>query len=193
MKFIFFLFTFTASPAVLAAQMQGFGASYYQDVLPDSYYDTNISLVPEVTVGDRLYAMESSRLSDIAKTAGVMVNKDDRASWLCLASQDISYWFISDNEMGHGDLTAIAIARTRQHKECSSFKGKLSVSVRGILLPEASREKILSSFSHKPTGDIIQYCHDTRRDGEFTQMNCLQYFLEGNHVKGLLISQLTSS
>ncbi|MGK3141655.1 hypothetical protein [Pantoea sp. C2G6] len=192
MRYILLAFSVTSSVA-MAAQMESFGANYYQDDSSIINYDTNKNLVPDVIVGDHAYSMEFSSLTDIAKTAGVIVNHDDQTSWLCLTSKGINYWFISDNEMGQGDLTSIAIARTAQPKSCSSYNGDLSVTVKKIPLLNASLETLSSLFSHKPNGNTVQYCNNTKNYGNFTQMNCLQYFFKKNNVKGVIINQITSN
>lgn len=192
MKYLLFALCVTSCVAT-ATQMKGFGASYYQDDLSIPDYDTHKSLVPSIIVGDNIYTMELSRLTDMAKTTGVTVNQDNHASWLCLASEGVNYWFISDNEMGHGDLTSIAIARTEQQGNCSPYKGHLSITIKGTPLLDASFEKISSIFLNKPDGNIVQYCTKTKNYGDFTQMNCLQYFFENKSIKGVIISQITSN
>lgn len=181
------------SPAVMAAQMTGFGASYYDDKSSVTYHDTRKELVPEVIIGDRLFAMEFSRLEDIAKQTGAVVNHDNQASWFCLTSRNVNFWFISDNEMGQGDLTTIAIASEGTKKECSEYQGYLNVSVTGIPLLNASSDTLFSMFSSKPEGKINQYCNNSRRYGGFTQLNCLQYYRENSTIKGVMISQVTAS
>lgn len=192
MKYLLFALCVTSCVAT-ATQMEGFGASYYQDDSSISDYDTHKSLVPSIIVGDNVYTMELSRLTDMAKTTGVTVNQDNHASWLCLASEGVNYWFISDNEMGHGDLTSIAIARTEQQGNCSPYKGHLSITIKGTPLLDASFEKISSIFLNKPDGNIVQYCTNTKNYGDFTQMNSLQYFFENKSIKGVIISQVTSN
>lgn len=181
------------SPVVMATHMAGFGANYYDEESSVTYYNTHKDLVPEVIIGDRIFAMEMSRLVDIAKQTGVVVNRDGFASWLCLTSENITYWFISDNEMGQGDLTAIAIAREGKQKGCSAYKSYLNVFVKGIPLLGASTDTLFAAFSSKPKGKITQYCNDSRRYGDFTQSNCLQYYREKGIIKGVIISQITAS
>ncbi|WP_223812707.1 MULTISPECIES: hypothetical protein [unclassified Pantoea] len=192
MKYLLFALCVTSCVAT-ATQMEGFGASYYQDDLSIPDYDPHKSLVPDIIVGDNIYTMELSRLTDMAKTTGVTVNQDNHASWLCLASEGVNYWFISDNEMGHGDLTSIAIARAEQQGNCSPYKGHLSITIKGTPLLDASFEKISSIFLNKSDGNIVQYCTNTKNYGDFTQMNCLQYFFENKSIKGVIISQITSN
>lgn len=192
MKYVPLGLALVFSPVTVATQMEGLGAKYYDDVSVINHV-SNKGLVPEVIIGDRLFIMEFSWLKDIAKTTGAVVNQSDEASWLCLVSKDITYWFISDNEMGHGDLTAIAIARNGRQKGCSSYMGYLRVSIKGIPLLNASTEDLKSKFSHEPVSDIMKYCIDTQSYGNFTQSNCLQYYFENKTVKGVLISQVTAS
>lgn len=177
----------------MATQMEGFGANYYQDDSSIPSYDTSKSLVPNVIVGDNVYTMEFSNLINIAKTTGVTVNQGNQASWLCLASKGVNYWFISDNEMGQGDLTSIAIAKAEQQGNCSPYKGGLSITIKGTPLLDASFENISSIFLNKPNGNIVQYCTNTKNYGNFTQMNCLQYFFENKSIKGVIINQITSN
>ncbi|QKJ87637.1 hypothetical protein PMPD1_2698 [Paramixta manurensis] len=181
------------SSVAMATQMEGFGANYYQDDSSIPNYNTNKNLAPDVIVGDDVYAMEFSSLTDIAKTAGVTVNQGNQASWLCLTSKGVNYWFISDNEMGQGDLTSIAIAKAEPQENCTPYKSDLSVTVKGIPLQGASLKNFSSIFLNKPNGNTVQYCTNTKNYGDFTQMNCLQFFFENRNIKGVIINQITSN
>lgn len=192
MKYFLLALSITSSVA-MATQMEGFGTNYYQDDSSIPNYDTNKNLEPDIIVGGNVYVMEFSRLADIAKTAGVMVNHDNQTSWLCLHSKGINYWFISNNEMGQGDLTSIAIARAVQPKNCSSYSGDLSVTVKNIPLISASLENLSSVFTHKPNSNTVQYCTNTQKYGDFTQMNCIQYFFKNKNINGVFVSQVTSN
>lgn len=181
--------------AAMATQMEGFGANYYQHDSSIPAYDTSKNLMPEVIVGNNTYVMEFSSLADIAKNAGVPVNHGDGALWLCLASKGTNYWFISDNEMGQGDLTSVALAKSARQKSCVPYNGDLSVTVKGISLLSASLENLSSIFQNNPDpgGNTVQYCTNTSSYGSFTQMNCVQYFFENKNIKGVIISQITSN
>lgn len=181
------------SNACFAARMQGFGAKYY-DEDTENYldeHDTTKSLIPDVIIGRDSYVMESSTLDDIAKHTGITVNKDDQASWICLKSEDVNYWFISDNEMGQGDLTAIGISAGNSN--CKAFKDRLVVSINDVPLLNASKEKVFSFFSSRPKKDIVMYCNDTKVSDEYIQGNCIQYYLKGEVIQGIFISQITTS
>lgn len=193
MKYIAVALAVMASPAAMAMQMQGFGANYYQDDASVPEYDTNKDLSPHVIIGDNMFVMEYSTLADIAKVADLTVNKGDQASWLCLSSKGVSYWFISDNEMGQGDLTSIAIARDERAKGCYSYSGDLSVTVKGVPLLNMTLKNIRPTFSNTSDTNIIRYCNNTRTYGDFTQVNCLQYNFKDKNVEGVIISQITSS
>lgn len=193
MKSLLIIFVAVFSSVLMAKPMTGFGANYYNEESSVIYYSTHKDLVPKVVIGDRLFLFEVSCLTDIAKQTGAVVNRDDFASWLCLTSENITYWFISDNEMGQGDLTAIAIAREEKQKGCSAYKRYLNVSVKGIPLLGASTDTLFATFSSKPEGKITQYCNDSRHYGDFTQSNCLQYYREKGITKGVIISQITAS
>ncbi|WP_261640637.1 hypothetical protein [Erwinia mallotivora] len=193
MKYIAIALAVIASPAAMSMQMEGFGANYYQDDASVPEYDTNKDLSPLVIVGDNIFVMEYSTLADIAKTADVTVNKGEQASWLCLNSKDVNYWFISDNEMGQGDLTSVAVARDGRVKGCYSYSGDLSVTINRVPLLYMTLKNITSTFSNTSDTNIIRYCNDTRIYGDFTQMNCLQHNLKDKNVEGVIISQITSN
>ncbi len=181
------------SPVAIATQMEGFGSHYYLEDSSVTDIETRKGLVPDVIVGGNSLIMEFSRLEDIAKIANTMVNQDDLASWLCLSARGQDYWFISDNEMGKGDLTSIAISKAEQQKTCVNYSGDLSVSIQGIPLLNASLENISSTFSDKTDRGVIQYCTDKKTDSDYTQMNCLKYYLKDKTVSGVIISQITSN
>jgi hypothetical protein len=193
MKNIALALAVMASPAAMSMQMEGFGANYYQDDASVPEYNTNKDLSPHVIVGDNVFVMEYSPLADIAKTTDVTINKGDQASWLCLNSKGVNYWFISDNEMGQGNLTSIAVARNERTKGCYSYSDDLSVTIKGIPLLNMTLKNISSSFSDASDAKVFRYCNDTKIYGDFTQMNCLQYNLKDKNVEGVIISQITTN
>ncbi len=192
MKNIAFALAVMASPAAMSMQMEGFGANYYQDDASVPEYKTNKELSPHVIVGDNMFVMEYSTLADIAKTTDVTINRGDQASWLCLNSKGVNYWFISDNEMGQGDLTSIAVARNERAKGCYSYSGDLNVTIKRIPLLNMTFKNMSSLFSNTSDAKVFRYCNDTKIYGDFTQMNCLQYNLRDKNVEGVIISQITS-
>lgn len=192
MKYIAVVLAVMASPAAMSVQMEGFGANYYLDDSSVHEYDTHRVISPRVIVGDRMFVMEYSMLTDIAETTDVTVNKGEQASWFCLSSEGVNYWFISDNEMGQGDLTSIAIDRNQRAKGCDSYSGYLNVTISGLPLLNMTRQKIQSIFPVDSGENIIKYCNDTRVYGDFTQMNCLQYNFKAKKLEGVIMSQVTS-
>lgn len=89
-----------------AAQMSGFAASYYLDDGTTPEEPTKVPLYPTISIGKKNIQIEMSLLSD---TTSAPVEKDSSAHWICLHDDDgTNYWFISDNEMGAGLLTALA-------------------------------------------------------------------------------------
>lgn len=193
MRYIAIALAVIVSPTAMSMQMEGFGANYYQDDASVPEYDTNKDLSPLVIVGDNIFVMEYSTLADIAKTTDVAVNKGEQASWLCLNSKGVNYWFISDNEMGQGDLTSIVIARNGRAKGCYSYSGDLSVTINKTPLLDMTLGNIISTFSNTSDTNAIRYCNDTKSYGEFTQVNCLQYNIKDKNLEGVIISQITSN
>lgn len=174
-----------------AAQMTGFGARYYDDIT-ETYSDnheTDKNLTPIIVVGSAEYKFEDSTVESIAKNVGVKVNKDKVASWICLKSKGINYWFISDNEMGNGDLTAIFIAK--DESACTDYKGNLKISINSPML-NASRKELSGFYSSNPKKDIVMYYKDVEKSNEYTQSNSITYYLKNGEVQGISISQGTT-
>lgn len=172
-----------------ANQMKGFGARYYDDIT-ETYSDnhaTNRNLEPIITVGNEKYKFEVNTVEAIAKQAGVDVNKDSQASWICLKSKDINYWFISDNEMGGGYLTTVAMAKDAS--PCTSYQGFLRVAVKAPML--ASKDDI-SSYFVMPKKDIVMFYKEVE-SLNYIQSNSIMYYLRGKEVQGLFISQVTTT
>lgn len=174
-----------------ATQMTGFGARYYDDIT-ETYSDnhaTDKDLTPIIVVGSARYNFEVSTVESIAKNIGVKVHKDKLASWICLKSKDINYWFISDNEMGNGDLTAISLAK--DGTTCTAYKGKLQLSINNPML-NASKEEISTFFNNKPEKDIVMYYKDINKSDEYIRRNSIMYYLKNGKVQGVSISQGTT-
>lgn len=174
-----------------ATQMTGFGARYYDDIT-ETYSDnheTDKDLTPIIVVGSTEYKFEVSTVDSIAKNVGVKVNKDKLASWICLKSKGINYWFISDNEMGNGDLTAIYLAK--DGATCTDYKGNLNVSINSPML-NASKEELGSFYASNPKKDIVMYYKSVKKSDEYTQSNSIMYYLKNGKVQGISISQGTT-
>lgn len=173
-----------------AAQMTGFGARYYDDIT-ETYSDnhqTDKDLTPVIVVDSNEYKFEINTVESIAKNSGVKLNKDKQASWICLKSKGINYWFISDNEMGNGNLTTVAIAK---EGHCTTYKGNLQVSVHAPML--ASKQEIGSFFNSEPEKDIVMYYKDVKKIYGYIQSNSIMYYLKGGKVQGISISQGTTN
>lgn len=177
------------SNMALATQMSGFGAHYYESDKPPSVqeYQTQEDLTPEIIVGDVLYTLEMSRLSDISRSTGVEVNQGEKASWLCLRVDNTNYWFISNNEMGHGALTAIGLAREGEQKECAAWHGDVRVRVKDWPLLSMPVDRL----GENEQG--VQYCKETPLGDEYSQLNCLRYDIADKKVIGVFVFQVTAN
>lgn len=179
--------------------MGGFGANYYDlSTLPSSFFvskDTNQILTPDIVIGENFFVMEFSTLYDIAKSANTVVNNGEQAAWVCFRVKDINFWFASDNEMGGGNLTAIALSRDGKQKGCVAYEGDISVAIKNTPLLTASTQKLLSDFGKKEGDDLreAELCNDTKNYGDFTQLNCLRYYINNKKVSGVVITQITAN
>ncbi len=156
--------------------------------IPDNH-ETDKDLLPVIAIGTTEYKFEVNTLASIAKNAGVKVNKDNLASWICLKSGGINYWFISDNEMGAGDLTAVAIAK--DGSSCTPYKGVLQVSVKAPVL--TTKEEVGNYFNNNLKKDIVMYYKDIKKSDKYTQSNSIMYYLKDDKVQGVVISQGTTN
>ncbi|HBL6082475.1 TPA: hypothetical protein LR665_003771, partial [Enterobacter hormaechei] len=116
--------------------------------------------------------------------------------WICLHDDDgTNYWFISDNEMGAGLLTALAISRDGIHKECVNITERVSVSVSGVPLLNATHGDLVDLFGKKTIGNrkkILLYQETPVQDG-FVQNNTVSYYFDGEKLRGIIIGQITSN
>lgn len=176
-----------------AAQMSGFAASYYLDDGTTPEEPTKLPLYPTISIGKKNIQMEMSLLSD---TTNAPVEKDSSAHWICLHDDDgTNYWFISDNEMGAGLLTALAIAKDGNHKECVNTTERVSVSVSGVPLLNATHGDLVELFGKKAIGNrkkILLYQETPVQDG-FVQSNTVSYYFDGEKLRGVIIGQITSN
>ncbi|WP_236279261.1 hypothetical protein [Enterobacter bugandensis] len=176
-----------------AAQMSGFAARYYQDDGTTPEEPTKVPLYPTITIGKKTVQMEVTHLSDITSTP---VNKDRSARWICIHDDDgTNYWFISDNEMGAGLLTALAIARDGIHKECAKTTEPVRVSVANVPLLNATHGNLVKLFGHKElaTKKAMLFYHETPVQDGFTQSNTVSYSFDDEKVRGVIIGQITSN
>lgn len=176
-----------------AALMSGFAARYYQDDGTTSAEPSIVPLSPTITIGKKTMQMEVTHLADIFSTP---VNKDSSARWVCLRDDDgTNYWFISDNEMGAGLLTALVIAKDGIHKECAKTMEPVSVSVANVPLLNATPRNLAALFGMKETAKkkaMLLYQETPVQNG-FIQSNTVSYYFDDEKVRGVIIGQITSN
>lgn len=181
------------SSHVSATGMTGFAAQYYDEDGSLTEISTTVPLTPIITIGKKTVQMEVTHLSDITSTP---VNKDSSARWICLHDNDsTNYWFISDNEMGAGLLTALAIARDGIHSECAKTTEPVSVSVANVPLLNAKHGNLVALFGKKEIAKkkaMLLYQETPVQNG-FIQSNTVSYYFDGEKVRGVIIGQITSN
>lgn len=181
------------SSHVSATEMTGFATRYYDEDGSLTEISTIVPLSPTITIGKKTVQMEVTHLSQIFST---YVEKDSSAHWICLHDDDgTNYWFISDNEMGAGLLTALAISRDGIHKECVNTTERVSVSVSGVPLLNATHGDLVELFGKKTIGNrkkILLYQETPVQDG-FVQNNTVSYYFDGEKLRGVIIGQITSN
>ncbi|HDR2833816.1 TPA: hypothetical protein QCK25_001962 [Enterobacter mori] len=173
--------------------MTGFAAQYYDEDGSLTEISTAMPLSPTIAIGKQAVRMEVTHLADISSTP---INKDSSARWVCLHDdEDTNYWFISDNEMGTGLLTALVIARDGIHKECAKTKEPVSVSVANVPLLKATHGNLVALFGKKEIAKkkAMLFYQETPVQNEFIQSNTVSYYFDGEKVRGVIIGQITSN
>lgn len=178
---------------VSANEMNGFATQYYDEDGSLAEISTTQPLIPIITIGKKTVQMEVTHLADISSTP---VNKDSSAHWTCLHDDDgTNYWFISDNEMGAGLLTAFAISKDGSHKECAKTTEHVSVSVANIPLLNASHGNLVKWFGKSEIAKqkAVLFYHETPVKNGFIQSNTVSYYFDGEKMLGVIIGQITSN
>lgn len=181
------------SSHVSASEMTGFATQYYNEDDSLTEISSKLPLTPTITVGKKTLKMEVTHLTDISSTP---INKDDSARWVCLHDDSgTTYWFISDNEMGAGLLTALAIAKDGIHKECAKTTEHVSVSVANVPLLNATHEDLikLSGMKEIDKKKAMLFYQETPVQEEFIKSNTVTYYFNGEKVRGVIIGQITSN
>ncbi|WP_256122447.1 hypothetical protein [Enterobacter pasteurii] len=177
----------------LATEMTGFATQYYDEGGTLAEISTTMSLSPTITIGKTTVQMEVTHLEDISSTA---VQKGNSARWVCLHDDDgTNYWFISDNEMGAGLLTALAIAQDGIHSECAKTTEHIKVSVAHLPLLNATYGNLVELFGKKEIrkNKEMLFYQETPVQNGFTQSNTVSYYFDGEKVRGVIIGQITSN
>ncbi|UNC52399.1 hypothetical protein D5067_0000495 [Enterobacter huaxiensis] len=173
--------------------MSGFAARYYQDDGKTPEEPTTVPISPTITIGQKTILMEVSLLSDITSAS---VNKDSSARWVCLHDDDdTNYWFISDNEMGAGLLTALVISKDGIHNECAKTTEPVRVSVANVPLLNATHGNLVELFGKKEIAKkkAMLFYQETPVQNGFIQSNTVSYYFDGEKLRGVIIGQITSN
>jgi hypothetical protein len=191
--FIFFLPLLIAAVHVSATEMSGFASQYYDEDDSLTENSTTVPLFPTIIIGNKTVQMEVTHLSDIISSP---VNKDSSARWICLHDDDgTNYWFISDNEMGAGLLTALVIAKDGIHNECAKTTEPVRVSVANVPLLNATHGNLVELFGKKEIAKkkAMLFYQETPVQNGFIQSNTVSYYFDGEKVRGVIIGQITSN
>lgn len=191
--FCFLPLLIAASAHVSATEMSGFASQYYHEDDLLTEISTTMPLTPTITIGKKTVQMEVTHLADISSTP---VNKDSSARWVCLHDDDgTNYWFISDNEMGAGLLTALVIAKDGIHNECAKTTEPVRVSVANVPLLNATHGNLVELFGKKEIAKkkAMLFYQETPVQNGFIQSNTVSYSFDGEKVLGVIIGQITSN
>lgn len=172
-----------ASASVSAMQMEDFIQQHYDDAGQEK--EVNQYLTPSVFIDNRPIVMELQTIKDIQKLTKAPLRESRHYSWLCVKDKkEVSYAFISDNIMGRGNLTSVALLENGEG--CEVFNGQLSITVKDVPLLSATTNKLIKIY-----GQIADtyYNYKPVKDG-FTQANTIQYFPD---EKGVIIYQITTN
>ncbi|HIF6283983.1 TPA: hypothetical protein ACX3LL_002175 [Enterobacter asburiae] len=181
------------SSHVSATGMTGFAAQYYDEDGSLTEISTTVPLSPTIAIGKQAVQMEVTHLSDITSSP---VNTDSSARWVCLHDDDgTNYWFISDNEMGAGLLTALVIAKDGIHNECAKTTEPIRVSVANVPLLNATHGNLVELFGKKESAKkkSMLFYQETPVQNGFIQSNTVSYYFDGEKVRGVIIGQITSN
>ncbi|RTN96066.1 hypothetical protein EKN83_11820 [Enterobacter sp. WCHEn090032] len=173
--------------------MTGFATQYYNEDDSLAEISTTLPLSPTITIGKKTVQMEVTPLVDISSTT---VQKGSSARWVCLHDDDgTNYWFISDNEMGAGLLTALAIAQDGIHKECAKTTEHVSVSVANVPLLNATHGNLVELLGKKEIAknNAMLFYQETPVKNGFIRSNTVSYYFDGEKVRGVIIGQITSN
>lgn len=191
--FCFLPLLVAVSSHVSATEMTGFAAQYYDEDGSLTEISTAMPLSPTIAIGKQAVQMEVTHLADISRTP---INKDSSARWVCLHDDDdTNYWFISDNEMGAGLLTALVIAKDGIHHQCAKTTEPVSVSVANVPLLNATHGNLVALFGMKETAKkkaMLLYQETPVQNG-FIQSNTVSYYFDDEKVRGVIIGQITSN
>jgi hypothetical protein len=157
-------------------------------------HKTSLDIIPKIIINGQSYGFEEHSLSDIQRAAGGKINYTKRTSWLCFYSpQDKkAYWFLSNNEMQRGQLSAVTVSQADLSGSCTQPDHSLSVlySVPGLL----SQEKTISDYfgiGIKNANTLNFYVEKTLNKG-ISQINSVQYYFTGNEVSEIVFTQTTT-
>ncbi|WP_263070322.1 hypothetical protein [Enterobacter huaxiensis] len=178
---------------VSATEMTGFATLYYDEDGSLTETSTAMPLSPTIAIGKQAVRMEVTHLADISSTP---FNKDSSARWVCLHDDDdTNYWFISDNEMGAGLLTALVISKDGIHNECAKTTEPVRVSVANVPLLNATHGNLVELFGKKEIAKkkAMLFYQETPVQNGFIQSNTVSYYFDGEKLRGVIIGQITSN
>jgi len=157
-------------------------------------HKTTKEIAPQIILQGHKYQFEKNTLSDIQHELGGIIHHTPRTEWICFYSRGErqTWWFLSNKEMHHGDLSGIAISQSRSSQYCTDTDKPLSV-IYSVPGPGAQRQTVLRYFDIPSDADgNISFYHEHALNKEVTQLNGLQYYFTGDKVTEILFSQVTT-
>ncbi|BDH47688.1 hypothetical protein TUM12370_37320 [Salmonella enterica subsp. enterica serovar Choleraesuis] len=171
------------SSPIFSMPMSDFIHQHYQSDKPEIEITQN--LTPVITIDKQKISMESQTLDELKQKTKASVMTTSQYQWLCISdAASTGYAFISDNLMGGGYMTSLAILKNAYG--CKYFPKEISVQINNISLPDATDSQLTNLF-----GKIskVHVKNMLVNDG-YIQMNSLQYFPAD---RGIIINQITTN
>lgn len=181
-----------------ASELSGVGKNYeLMDTEPVQQITTQKNIVPQITLDSISVHFEKENIKNISRLLGGAIAVNSETTWVCFNShkENRTYWFLSDNEMQHGDLSGVAVSLLDEKAGCSDTNKVIGVSLNGVGIGSMLNElnSIYQLGNNQKITDVVSLETDKDCGNEYNQLNTTSYYLKGGMVYGVLYTQVTSN
>lgn len=192
-KLLYTLFLTFICHSAFSTQMEGFGRHYYENEHAKNGIETTKNLTPEIIIGNNHITFEVTSLDDIKKLSKAPIKKDEFSTWICLHSKSMNFWFVSDNEMGGGYLTAVILSKGAREKSCKRYNKHIFVSLAGTPLVGSKFDDVKSFYEKINNTASTLYYKETPTGDSYTRNNTIEYYFQNKEVNGAIFGQVTTN
>lgn len=155
---------------------------------------SNHRLIPRILVDGEEVQFEKNTLLQVKAKLGGEIKDSGTTQWLCYKNQITTFWFISNNEMQHGDLSGVALSSADKNEDCKKTQKTIVVKIHHTEIGTSWDyfSSIWKTETLPKSGSVWLYS-ELPAAKNFIQLNMANFTFRQGKLADMLFTQVTSN